>query len=261
MRIWNPGEVAAGIETDRGSWTQALVASGAESDVGDVHVLADMVRIDRDQPQSVAGYSDQAQAVKVVARTHQTLIRERTRTFQRLRTMLREYFPAALNACADLTLTSTDVLEVLIKAPAPVTAAKLIRLQIAAMEVQVRTHFLAHPNAEICLSMPGIGEISGVRMLAEFGDAPYATPARRAARTTPAPVPSSGPAGKSHTVQARYVRNNRLAGALQTPGVLRPTGLTWSPPLLRQTTRSRGRLQPRALPTRQPTRRHPPWLP
>ena len=133
--------MVVGIETDRGSWVQALIASGyqvyainprqaarfkerygtsgAKSDKGDAHALADMVRIDRDQLRPVAGDSEQAQAVKVVARAHQTLIWERTRTFQRLRTTLREYFPAALNAYADLTLTSTDALELLIKAPTP----------------------------------------------------------------------------------------------------------------------------------------------
>lgn len=134
-------DVVVGIETDRGPWVQALIAaghqvyainprqvarfkerygtSGAKSDKVDAHALADMVRIDRDQLRPVAGDSEQAQAVKVVARAHQSLIWERTRTFQRLRNALREYFPAALNAYADLPLTSTDALELLIKAPRP----------------------------------------------------------------------------------------------------------------------------------------------
>ncbi|MGW1289860.1 IS110 family transposase [Streptomyces sp. NPDC002586] len=102
--------VIVGIETDRGTWVQALLAagyqvyainprqvvrfkerystSGAKSDKGDAHALADMVRIDRDQLRPVAGDSDQAQAVKIAARAHQTLIWERTRIFQRLRNAL-----------------------------------------------------------------------------------------------------------------------------------------------------------------------------
>jgi transposase len=52
--------------------------SGAKSDKGDAHALADMVRIDRAQLRPIAGDSEQAQAVKVVARAHQTLIWERT---------------------------------------------------------------------------------------------------------------------------------------------------------------------------------------
>ena len=45
--------------------------------------------------------------------------------------------------------------------------------QIAAMEEQVKAHFLAHPDAEIHLSMPGgVGQVTGARVLAEFGDDP-----------------------------------------------------------------------------------------
>src|SRR5262249_11451324 len=115
--------------------------SGAKSDKGDAHALADMVRIDRDQLRPVAGDSDQAQAVRVVARAHQTLIWERTRTFQRLRSTLRKYFPSArrkyspgaLTAYAALELTSTDALELLIKARTPEPAAKLTKQQITAV--------------------------------------------------------------------------------------------------------------------------------
>jgi hypothetical protein len=49
----------------------------------------------------VAGDSPQAEAVKVVARTHKALIWERTRHTQRLRPALRDYFPAALVAFED----------------------------------------------------------------------------------------------------------------------------------------------------------------
>ncbi|MEU9867836.1 transposase [Actinomadura sp. NPDC048021] len=76
-------------------------ATRVKSDKGDAHALADMVRIDRAQLRAVAVDSAQAQAVKDVARAHQTLIWEGTRTFQLLRSTLREYFPAALNAYAD----------------------------------------------------------------------------------------------------------------------------------------------------------------
>jgi transposase len=78
----------------------------------------------------VAGDSPGAAAVKVVARTHKTLIWERTRQVQRLRHQLREYFPAALDAFDDLD--APDALELLGKAPDPVKAAKLTRAQISA---------------------------------------------------------------------------------------------------------------------------------
>ncbi len=107
-----PGQVAVGIETDRRPWVAALIAagfavyavnprqaaryrerhgmSGARSDAGDAHVLADMVRADSHQLRVVAGDSGRAQAIKVVARAHQALIWERTRHVLRLRSALRE---------------------------------------------------------------------------------------------------------------------------------------------------------------------------
>ena len=113
-----------GIETDRGPWVQALIAagyevfavnplqaaryrerhsvSGAKSDTADAHMLADMVRTDSHQLRPVAGDTARAEAIKVVARAHKTLIWERTRHTQRLRHALREYFPAALEAFEDL---------------------------------------------------------------------------------------------------------------------------------------------------------------
>jgi transposase len=145
-------EVVIGIETDRGPWVAALVAagytvmavnplqaaefrrrlgvSGAKSDAGDAHVLADMVRTHSHELRPVAGDSARAEAVKVVARTHKTLIWERTRHTQRLRHALRDYFPAALAAFEDLD--AADTLELLAKAPTPALAARLTLAQISA---------------------------------------------------------------------------------------------------------------------------------
>ena len=145
-------EVVIGTGTDRGPWVAALVAagyvvygvnplqasryrerhgvSGAKSDRGDAHMLTDMVRTDSHQLRALAGDSPGAEAVKVVARTHKTLIWERTRQVQRLRYQLREYFPAALEAFADLD--APDALDLLAKAPDPARAAKLTRAQVSA---------------------------------------------------------------------------------------------------------------------------------
>jgi hypothetical protein len=145
-------EVVIGTETDRGPWVAALVAagytvygvnplqasryrerlgvSGAKSDTGDSHMLGDMVRTDSHQLRAVAGDSPEAGAVKAVARTHKTLIWDRTRHVQRLRHQLREYYPAALAAFEDLD--APDALELLAKAPDPDRAAKLTRAQVSA---------------------------------------------------------------------------------------------------------------------------------
>jgi transposase len=150
----DPGQVVVAIETDRGLWVQALAAagyqvfglnpkqvarfkerynlSGAKSDAADAHALADMVRAERHQLRAVAADTAGGQAVKVVARAHQTLIWERTRHTLRLRSALREFFPAALVAYADLGLTGADTLELLVRAPAPAAAAKLTAAQISA---------------------------------------------------------------------------------------------------------------------------------
>jgi transposase len=162
-------EVVVGIETDRGPWVAALVAagylvfavnplqasqyrkrhavSGAKSDAGDAHVLADMVRTDSHQLRPVAGDSAEAEAIKVVTRMHKTLIWERTRTTQRLRHALREYFPAALEAFEDLD--AADTLELLTKAPDPAAAARLTTAQITAALKRARRRSIADKAARI----------------------------------------------------------------------------------------------------------------
>jgi hypothetical protein len=101
-----PDQVVVGIETDRGPWVQALLAagyqvsamclrstrsrspapangsqrhstSGAKSDAGDAHVLAELVRLDRAAHRPVAGDSELAElaeAVKLLARAHQSMV-------------------------------------------------------------------------------------------------------------------------------------------------------------------------------------------
>jgi len=162
-------QVLIGIETDRGPWVQALIAtgyqvfainplqvsryrerhavSGAKSDAADAHVLADMVRTDAHQLRTVAGDSAQAAAVKVVTRAHKTLIWERTRHVQRLRHALREYFPAALEAFNDLS--AADALELLAQAPDPASAARLSTAQITAALKRARRRSLPDKAAAI----------------------------------------------------------------------------------------------------------------
>jgi transposase len=144
--------VKVGIETDRGPWVAALIAtgyevfainpmsvsryrdrhstSGAKSDAGDAHVLAEIVRLDRAHHRAVASDSTLSQAMKLVARSHQSLIWERTHHALRLRSTLREYFPAALVAFEDLD--SSEAMELLTAAPDPDRAARLSRAKIAA---------------------------------------------------------------------------------------------------------------------------------
>jgi len=168
-------EVMIGIETDRGPWVAALVAagytvfavnplqasryrprhgvSGAKSDAGDAHMLADMVRTDSHQLRAVAGDSAEAEGIKVLARTHKTLIWERARQVQRLRHQLREYFPAALEAFEDLD--AADALELLGKAPEPARAARLTRAQVSAALKRARRRNIPDKATAILAALRG----------------------------------------------------------------------------------------------------------
>jgi transposase len=150
--------VVLGIETDRGTWVAALVAagyqvfainpmsvaryrerhasSGAKSDRGDAHVLAEIVRLDRAHHRPVAGDSPAVDALKMVARVHQSAIWDRTRHVLRLRSALREFFPAAIEAFPELT--AADALELLERAPDPARAARLSRSKITAALTRAR---------------------------------------------------------------------------------------------------------------------------
>jgi transposase len=44
--------------------------------------------------------------------------------------------------------------------------------QITDLEAELATHFEAHPDADIYLSLPGLGDVLGARVLGEFGDDP-----------------------------------------------------------------------------------------
>jgi transposase len=168
-------EVVVGIETDRGPWVTALIAAGylvypvnplqasryrerhgvsrAKSDAGDAHMLADMVRTDSHQLRPAAGDSPEAEAVKVLARTHKTLIWERTRAVQRLRHQLLGYFPAALEAFEDLD--APDTLELLAKAPEPARAARLTRAQVSAALKRARRRNIPDKATAILAALRG----------------------------------------------------------------------------------------------------------
>jgi len=287
----DPAEVVVGIETDRGLFVQALIAagyqvyainplaasryrerhstSGAKSDPGDALVLAELVRTDRHNHRPVAGDSELAEAVKVLARAQQILIWVRQRQLNTLRSTLREYYPAALEAFGD-DLGSRDALAVLGRAPTPalgkgLSAAKVasairaagrqrnvetkageirehlrgahleppaqlakaygatvkatvgilteMNAQLAALEEELRGSFETHPDAEIIVSLPGLGTVLGARVLAEFGDDRTRYDDAKARKSYAGTAPITKASGKSKVVLARFARNSRLADA------------------------------------------------
>jgi transposase len=286
-----PDQAAIGIETDRGLWVAALSAagyqvfavnpmavaryrdrhhvSGAKSDASDAKLLADLVRTDRHNHRRIAGDSANAEAIKVLARTHQSLIWARTRQTNTLRSALREYYPAALEAFEDLA--HGDALGVLDRAPTPEQAARLslpmlqsalkrggrqrniadrarqiraalrseqltappqvtaafaattratvgiiteLNRQITELETKLAEHFETHPDADIYLSLPGLGVILGARVLGEFGDDPNRYTDTKSRKNYAGTSPLTVASGKKRAVLARHIRNNRLYDAI-----------------------------------------------
>lgn len=147
-----PEDVVVGIETDRGLLVTALVAAGygvyainplaaaryrerhttsrAKSDRGDAKVLADLVRTDRHNHRAVAPDTELLEAIKVLARAHQSLIWTRGRQLNALRSALREFYPGALAAFPELG--HGDAIAVLSVAPDPERGRRLSTSQIEA---------------------------------------------------------------------------------------------------------------------------------
>jgi transposase len=146
----DPSEVLVGSETDQGMWVEYLLAAGfgvvavnpksvaryrertrpggGKSDRSDARLLADMVRTDGHLHRQVAGNTEDASAVRVLARAHQTLIWERTRHSNRLRATLKGFYPAAVATFSQLT--SRDALAVLALAPTPSAGRRVTVSQI-----------------------------------------------------------------------------------------------------------------------------------
>ena len=286
-----PAAVVIGSETDRGLWVAALRAAGyqvyainpravaryrerhhvggAKSDAGDAKVLADLVRTDRHNHRPVAGDSEAVAAVRILARTQQQLIWDRTRLTNRLRSGLRDYFPAALAAFPDLA--HGDAVGVLARAPDPQAAAHLtlpqlraalrrggrqrhldrraaeiqaalrtphlaaspavrqacaastratvgqleaLAEQLTAVDADLTAHFESHPDAALYRSLPGLGVVLGARVLGEFGDDPTRYASAKARRNYAGTSPVTVASGRRRTVHARFIRNRRLADAV-----------------------------------------------
>jgi Transposase/Transposase IS116/IS110/IS902 family len=148
-----PEQVMLGIELDHGLLVDSLVGagyrvyglnplavsryrdrhttSGAKSDGADAKLLADLVRTDHHNHRPLAGDTDQASAIRVLARAHQGLIWTRQRQVSGLRSALRDYFPGALSAFGT-DLACSDALAILAIAPTPQLARGLSRARIAA---------------------------------------------------------------------------------------------------------------------------------
>jgi Transposase IS116/IS110/IS902 family len=94
----------------------------------------------------VAGDSELAEHVKVLARTHQSMIWSRQRQTNALRSMLREFYPGALHAFDELA--GRDALAVLAIAPSPEAGRRLSISKITATLRRAGRQRNLQPTAE-----------------------------------------------------------------------------------------------------------------
>lgn len=110
--------------------------------------------------------------------------------------------PAAVNAAYGATTRATVAIVV------------ELTNQIAAVETELAEHFRKHPDADIYLSLPGIGVILGARVLGEFGDDPNRFTTAKCRKNYAGTSPVTVASGRKRAVLARHVRNDRLYDAL-----------------------------------------------
>lgn len=148
----DPTEVPVAIETDKNLIVVALQAagltvypinpravaryrerhgqSGKKSDPGDAFVLADILRHDRHQHRPLPAISEQGRAIKALARQHQEAIWALHQTIGRLRSVLLEFYPQALQAFPNFKHKAA--LTILAAAPTPELGQKLTARKVYA---------------------------------------------------------------------------------------------------------------------------------
>lgn len=285
--------IPVAIETDRGLWVTALreagrviypinplaasryrarhAVSGAKSDATDAVLLANIVRIDRDAHRPLPADTELAQAVRVLARAQQDAVWARQQITNQIRDLLKDFYPAALAAFAELPsggLARADARTILAAAPTPAQATKLtparlrkllikagrrrdldrdverlrtvftdtylhqppvvenaMGIQLAALLRQLdaactavnelaeaaSAHFEQHPDAKIITSFPGLGMLTGARVLAEIGDDHTRFTDARGLKAFAGSAPVTRASGKKTVVLHRHIKNRRLA--------------------------------------------------
>ncbi|MEV4382197.1 IS110 family transposase [Streptosporangium sp. NPDC049644] len=149
--------IPVAIETSRGLLVSCLRATGrmvyainplavaryrerhtvarSKSDHADAMTLANILRVDAAHHRPLPKDSELVQAIAVLARAQQDAVWNRQQLANQLRSLLREYFPAALKAfhVKNIGLTSREARTVLQAAPTPGAAAKLTARRLHAL--------------------------------------------------------------------------------------------------------------------------------
>jgi transposase len=247
-------------------------AAGRKSDHGDAVVLASVLRTDMHAHRPLPADSELAQAIAVLARAQQDAVWDRTTAHNKLRSHLREYYPAFLAAFATLKggIMRPEARAVLAAAPTPAGAARLTLAQLRAvlkragrrrgidaeatrlreafrteqmrqlplveqamgrqalallhrldaactaaddLEQATIESFNLHPDAGIIISFPGLGALTGARVLAETGDDRSRFQNAKGLKAYAGAAPITRASGKTRSVTRRRVKNNRLNAA------------------------------------------------
>ncbi|MGW0771782.1 IS110 family transposase [Streptomyces sp. NPDC002676] len=243
-----------------------------KSDHLDAMVLANILRTDKAAYRTLPNDSELAQSIAVLARAQQDAVWDRTQASNKLRSHLREYFPALLTAFENARegLCHPIARVLLAAAPTPEQAARLSRAQLRALlkkagrkraidaeadrlrdifrRPQMRQPVLveramgrqatallrqldaactsaddlatatveafeSHPDASIITSFPGLGALTGARVLAEIGDDRARFADAKGLKAFAGAAPVTRASGKHLAVMARKVKNQRLATA------------------------------------------------
>jgi transposase len=246
--------------------------AGRKSDHGDAVVLANILRTDAHAHRPLPADTELAQAIAVLARAQQDAVWARTAAHNKLRSHLREYYPAFLAAFngAKGGIMRPEARAILAAAPTPAAAAALTLAQLRALlrkagrsrgidpeaarlrevfrgeqmrqlplveqamgrqslallgqlnaactaagdlEQATIESFNQHPDAGIITSFPGLGPLTGARVLAETGDDRSRFADAKGLKAYAGAAPITRASGKTTAVSHRRVKNQRLAAA------------------------------------------------
>ena len=288
--------------------------AGKKSDHGDSFVLANVLRTDLHAHRPLPADTELAQAIAVLARAQQDAVWDRTTAHNKLRSHLREYYPAFLAAFADARggIMRPEARAVLAAAPTPADAAKLTLTQLRSLlkkagrsrgidteatrlreafrtqqmrqlplveqamgrqalallgqldaacaaaddlEHAATESFNLHPDAGIITSFPGLGALTGARVLAEIGDDRSRFQDAKGLKAYAGAAPITRASGKTRSVTRRQHQEQPAQRRRLHLGVLRADRLTRRPRPLRPPPRRRrpARRRP-AQPVRPPAR-------
>jgi transposase len=244
--------------------------AGKKSDPGDALTLANIPRTDAGAHRTLPADSELTHAIAVLARAQQDAVWDRIQAQNKLRSLLREYYPAMLRAFDPIRdgLASPVARTILAAAPTPAKTAKLTTTQLRGLlkradrqrgldaeadrlhaifrgsylhqppmvedalghqalallrqldaacqnaedlATTATEHFKRHPDADIITSFPGLGLLTGARVLAEIGDDRSRFQDARGLKSYAGAAPVTRASGKRLAVHTRRVKNQHLA--------------------------------------------------